>query len=230
MSDIDANSAVYCTGLHSAIPRTLGPVMRRVMFGTMALGECRPVADFVSGEIRAVRIMDDPYRSGQIEHLLTAPYGVVDPGTGFAPHFTPAEMLALGVFEGRYLNSLFECFPLEWWHEARVSIHDAVPALNHFGVKSRISLHSWRCGIDGIRSHDPRGWFEWYCFYFLGRRIRHYDDWQIARWRSFARHRGGLLSNLRQHKSESSWYDRAVYPVRRQALLQWAYDPLPPVV
>jgi hypothetical protein len=135
---------------------------------------------------------------------------------GFTPHFTPAEMLAHGVFEGKYLNDCRSEFPASWFRRARLG--DAPdPALNCFGIKSRQPLSVWRQN-GWIVGPDPRGWFQWYCRYYLGRRLPEVDRKQIARWRSFARHAGQIRANCEPH-------DLGCRPRQRQALLQWAYDP-----
>lgn len=141
-------------------------------------------------------------------------------GRGFAadfrPAFTPAEMLALGVFEGKYCNDCRDEFPASWYDRARLS--DAPdPAVNCFGVKSRQPLQVWR-DKGWVIGPDPRGWFQWYCRYYLGRRLPEVDARQIARWKSFARHAGQIRANCEPH-------DLTCRPRQRQALLQWAYDP-----
>lgn len=135
---------------------------------------------------------------------------------GFTPHFTPQEMLAHGVFEGKYLNDCREEFPADWFKGAKIS---DVPdqSLNCFGVKSRQSLQEWR-RKGWIVEPDPRGWFQWYCRYYLGRRIPDVDAWQIKRWRAFARHAAQVKANCEPGCFECR-------PRQRQALLQWAYDP-----
>ncbi len=141
-------------------------------------------------------------------------------GRGFAedfkPALTPQEMLKLGVFEGKYLNDCRGEYPASWFTHARVS-DEADPTINCFGVKSRQPLSVWR-QKGWIIDPDPRGWFQWYCRYYLGRRIPGVDDKQIKRWKSFARHAGQIKANCEPH-------DFSCRPRQRQALLQWAYDP-----
>jgi hypothetical protein len=144
----------------------------------------------------------------------------VPPGQDFAPdfrpHFTPAEMLALGVFEGKYCNDCRGELPAEWFAGARIS-DTPDPKLNHFGVKSRQPLSHWR-EKGWIIGPDPRGWFQWYCRYWLGRRLPEVDAVQIKRWKAFARHAGQIRANCDPG-------DIFCRPRQRQALLQWAHDP-----
>ena len=135
--------------------------------------------------------------------------------TLFKPHFTPAEMLRMGVFEGRYCNDCRGEFPSDWFDGARLSETGHI-SCNYFGVKSRQSLGVWK-SKGWIIGPDPRGWFQWYCRYYLGRRIPGLDTRQIARWRAFARHAGQVRSHCEPH-------DLSCRPRQRQALLQWSYD------
>lgn len=147
-------------------------------------------------------------------YTLEAPTGR-DFDPAFRPHFAPAEMLKMGVFEGKYCNDCRDEFPASWFENARLSDTGDI-ACNYFGVKSRQPLGVWK--MKGwIIDPDPRGWFQWYCRYHLGRRIPGVDAKQIARWRSFARHAGQIRSNCEPH-------DLACRPRQRQALLQWSYD------
>ncbi len=148
-------------------------------------------------------------------------YQLVEPcGKNFAPDFmselTPVEMLKLGVFEGKYLNDCQNEFPSSWFVEARLS---DVPDLsqNCFSVKSRLPLSEWK-KHGWILEPDPRGWFQWYCRYYLGRRLPEIDAIQIKRWRSFKRHRAQVVKNC-------FIGDLTCRPRQRQALLQWAYNP-----
>ncbi len=148
-------------------------------------------------------------------YALTAPMGE-DFADGFAPFFTPKEMLELGVFEGKYMNDCTDEFPADWFEDAKTS-DIADEALNYFGIKSRQPLQVWQ-GKGWIIEPDPRGWFQWYCRYYMGRRIPEVDEKQIKRWRGFARHAGQIKANCMSG-------DLDCRPRQRQALLQWSYDP-----
>jgi len=136
--------------------------------------------------------------------------------TGFEPRFTPKEMLEMGVFEGKYCNDCRPELPDDWFENARIS-DVADSSLNYFGVKSRQSLAHWR-EKGWIVGPDPRGWFQWYCRYYLGRRLPEIDARQIKRWRSFRRHAAQVRANC----DPGDWSCR---PRQRQALLQWSHDP-----
>lgn len=159
-----------------------------------------------------IQVTDQMQRDYSYE--LAAPEGE-NFSPDFRPHFSPAEMLKMGVFEGKYCNDCRKEFPLEWFTEARLSDRPD-EARNYFGVKSRQSLAVWR-GKGWIIGPDPRGWFQWYCRYYLGRRLLGVDNKQIARWRSFARHQAQVRANCEPH-------DLSCRPRQRQALLQWSYD------
>ncbi len=148
-------------------------------------------------------------------YKLTAPMGKDFP-PDFTPHFSPKEMLELGVFEGKYMNDCHDEFPADWFENAKTS-DKANPALNYFQIKSRQPLQVWQ-QKGWIIEPDPRGWFQWYCRYYLGRRLPEIDKIQIKRWRGFRRHAGQIKANCPPH-------DLDCRPKQRQALLQWSYDP-----
>lgn len=135
----------------------------------------------------------------------------------FEPHHTPAEMLAMGVFEGKYLNDCTDEFPADWFANAKLS-DTPDPKVNYFGVKSRQPLSVWQ-QKGWIIGPDPRGWFQWYCRYYMGRRLPSVDQKQIKRWRAFSRHAAQVRINCQPA-------DIFCRPRQRQGLLQWAYDPL----
>jgi hypothetical protein len=140
-------------------------------------------------------------------------------GRNFAPDFkpelTPKEMLRLGVFGGKYMTDTTKEFPKDWFARARLS-RRRDPSLNCFGVAAGQSLSVWR-EKGWIAPEDPRGWFQWYCRYYLGRRLPGEDARQIKRWKAMRRHIRQIERNCRPR-------DRSCRRRQRQALLQWAYD------
>ena len=133
----------------------------------------------------------------------------------FIPELTPKEMLELGVFGGKYLNDCKREFPNDWFVSAKLS--DTKDAnLNYFSVNASQPLSEW-VKKGWIHSQDPRGWFQWYCRYFTGRRTPEEDQRQIKRWSAFRRHAGAI-------KKYCEPYDFQCRKKQRQALLHWAYD------
>ena len=135
----------------------------------------------------------------------------------FKPHLTPKEMLELGVFGGLYFGDKPAEFPKLWFKNARLSEDkQAHKELNYYNVIASQSLSVWE-EKDWIHKDDPRGWFQWYCRYYLGR--RHEDDErQIKRWKAITRHVAQIAHNCRPG-------DEFCRPKQRQAILHWAYDP-----
>ena len=133
----------------------------------------------------------------------------------FKPELTPKQMLAMGVFGGKYMTDCRKEFPASWFARAKLchEKHDA--ELNFFGVNASQSLSIWR-EKGWIHPDDPRGWFQWYCRYYMGRRGE--DDLrQIKRWKAITRHIAQLKKNCMKG-------DLLCRRRQRQALLNWAYD------
>ena len=142
------------------------------------------------------------------------------PGTHFDPTFkpdlTPKEMLAMGVFGGVYMRDCTAEFPASWFTHARFAKHTRDATLNYFGINASQPLSVWQ-KKGWIYKDDPRGWFQWYCRYYMGRRIPGEDDRQIKRWRAIRRHIGQIRAHCRPR-------DIHCRSRQRQALLHWAYD------
>ncbi len=134
---------------------------------------------------------------------------------GFEPELTPPELLRLGVFGGRYMTDCRDEFPRAWFTHARLCAERHDPSLNLFRVNASQPLAVWRTK-GWIARDDPRGWFQWYCRYYMGRRSLD-DERQIKRWRAVRRH----AAQIRAHCEPG---DIACRPRQRQALLHWAYD------
>jgi hypothetical protein len=133
----------------------------------------------------------------------------------FRPQLSPKEMLELGVFGGKYMTDCTAEFPADWFENARLSSKFHDPDLNLFNVNASQSLTEWR-RKGWIYEVDPRGWFQWYCRYYMGRRCND-DSRQIKRWKCMRRHIGQITKNCRPS-------DIDCRPRQRQALLHWAYD------
>ncbi|MFZ4500310.1 MAG: hypothetical protein ACOYMZ_02290 [Minisyncoccia bacterium] len=134
----------------------------------------------------------------------------------FKPDLTPKELLALGVFGGKYMTDCREEFPRTWFTHALLNPVRHDPSLNFFGVNASQPLSVWR-EKGWIYKDDPRGWFQWYCRYYRGRRIPEEDERQIKRWRAMVRH----VAQIRAHCRSG---DLSCRRKQRQALLHWAYD------
>ena len=198
----------------------------------------RPLASFHKGDTIQV---NNKMRKGY-SYVLSE-----EPGTnfaaGFTPYMDPGEILALGSFEGKYLNDCISEFPAEWYLRAlalgKLSPQKPDVSLNYFQIKSRLPLSQWVSNgwvppKKGARRHsdslgrnilndpkqnpDERGWFQWYCRYWMGRRLPELDQVQIGRWKAFTRHAGAIKKNCTAG-------DLTCRPKQRQALLHWAYNP-----
>jgi hypothetical protein len=134
---------------------------------------------------------------------------------GFKPELTPKQMLELGVFGGRYMTDCRNEFPQDWFEKAKLDPLGPNKKLNFFGVNASQPLRIW-IKKGWIRSQDPRGWFQWYCRYYMGRRSVD-DERQIKRWKAIKRHIAQIQKNCRKG-------DLTCRPRQRQAILHWAYD------
>lgn len=205
------------------------------------------------GEIQARGRPFQSFYKGQVIHVsnkmckgysyrLDEEPGVIS-NPDFKPYATPGEMLAMGIFEGKYLNDCISEFPAEWFVNAialgKLSPEKPNVAVNYFQILSRQPLHVWQENgwvpvfkghsrhkdakgrdilNDPAKNPDERGWFQWYCRYWMGRRMPELDEVQIGRWKAFKRHAGAIKANCNPGDLECR-------PRQRQALLQWAYDP-----
>ena len=126
-------------------------------------------------------------------------------------------MLGLGVFAGKYMTDYAPRIsrragsPAPSWRRA-----SAIPTLNFFGVDASQPLSVWR-NKGWIHPDDPRGWFQWYCRYYMGRRMPEEDRRQIKRWKAIRRH-------VRQVQRNCEPGELTCRKRQRQALLHWAYD------
>jgi hypothetical protein len=158
-------------------------------------------------------VVNDRMQSGYV-YLLTEPMGK-NFHPGFEPELTPKELLQLGIFGGKYMTDCADEFPPDWFADARLCAKRHDPNLNFFGVNASQPLAEWR-RKGWIYEEDPRGWFQWYCRYYMGRRCPD-DERQIRRWRGARRHLEQVRRNCRP-------LDLDCRRKQRQTLLHWAYD------
>lgn len=149
------------------------------------------------------------------QYILTEPVGK-NFHPEFKPELTPKQMLELGVFGGKYMTDCQDEFPNNWFKEAKLCAEFHDPKLNYFGVNASQPLQTW-VNNGWIYPEDPRGWFQWYCRYYMGRRIQIEDLRQIKRWKAYKRH----LIQLKKNCPEGEYSCRRK---QRQSLLHWAYD------
>lgn len=134
----------------------------------------------------------------------------------FKPELTPKQMLELGVFDGKYMTDCKKEFPKNWFEKAKLSPGKKDSSLNYFKISASQSLKIWK-EKGWVYKDDPRGWFQWYCRYYMGRRIEKEDKRQIGRWKAIVRHKMAVIKNC-------NYRDLNCRPKQRQALLHWAYD------
>jgi hypothetical protein len=158
-------------------------------------------------------IVNDLMQTGYV-YELSEPVGMHFEH-GFQPQLTPKKLLSMGIFGGKYMTDCRLEFPADWFETAKLSPGGYDAKLNFFQVRASQPLSYWR-EKGWIHKDDPRGWFQWYCRYYMGR--RHEDDErQIRRWKAMSRH----IAQLRRNCIKG---DLLCRPRQRQALLHWAYD------
>ena len=186
------------------------------------------IKDFVKG--LNISVNDSMQKKNKYKYILSESYGKnIHPDMKDA--VSPMDMLIMGVFSGKYLNDCIDEFPEEWFENSKTSrtnkatlstkLHDK--EYNYFGIKSRLSLQEWK-KKNWIIEPDVRGWFQWWCRYYIGRRIPDVDVKQIQRWRSYKRH---VAQGLKNSVKESREGDPTFRSKQRQSLLQWAHNPFP---
>ena len=163
---------------------------------------------------KRIVVVNDKMQKGY-RYELVAPAGRnFDPE--FTPDLSPADMLRLGVFCGKYMTDTRREFPKSWFAKAKLSPTGRDCSLNYFGVNASQPLSVWRRN-GWIHPDDPRGWFQWYCRYYMGRRLPEEDRRQIKRWKAMRRH----VRQVERHCDPGNFDCRRR---QRQALLHWAYD------
>lgn len=166
----------------------------------------------------------------------------------FKPNLTPKECIQKGIFGGIYFNPVggkpgiiskrininYKEFPDDWFEGLNESIYrgkEYNKYVNKYKVVSGKNQEFWeRKGW--INKQDPRGWFQWYCRYYMGRRSED-DERQIKRWNGVCGKKGRwkkFLINKIISKSKTkddvikNLNDYSISPKVRQLLLHWGYE------
>lgn len=162
-------------------------------------------------------IVSDKMQKNYIYYLTNLPGKNFD--QDFKPDLTPKQMLKLGIFGGVYMRDCKKEFPKNWFVRVKFQkdgIYKPDPKNNFFGVNASQSLSVWQ-RKGWIYKDDPRGWFQWYCRYYMGRRIPDEDKRQIGRWKAMKRHTAQIFYSCKPG-------DFSCHRKQRQVLLHWAYD------
>lgn len=159
----------------------------------------------------------------------------------FSPCLTPEQCIRAGIFGGVYFNPVggkpgvlgryvdidHTEFPGNWFSgldgKRFYLARRYDMTVNKYGVvagsdQAQWETHGW------IHPQDPRGWFQWYCRFFLGRRTAD-DSRQIKRWQGVCGERGRWRTALRKRVGcPANLNDFSISPRIRQTLLHWAFE------
>ncbi|KAF5024551.1 hypothetical protein F66182_3314 [Fusarium sp. NRRL 66182] len=169
----------------------------------------------------------------------------------FQPNKSPEEIMREGSFGGSYWRPLFSKhlgitiqddwreLPASWTAGLDVDAYLASasynPEVNKYGVSCGQSIEQWEAAGWIAHEYDVRGWFQWYCRYWMGRRCAD-DERQISRWRKCVgetgRWRRILLKKyvalgIRTVFADEDEHDEDgadVSPVVHQTCHHWAYE------
>ncbi len=137
---------------------------------------------------------------------------------GFAPHFTPVQMLEAGVFGGAYFERATWEDLMDTGEVANFARSNRGPVdykRNRYGVKAGQTFAQWTAK-GWIFPEDPLGWFHWYCRWHAGRRHER-DAHQQRRWVRYLDRWGGVATGRVSGIGNPG-------PVVSQGLLQWGID------
>jgi len=158
----------------------------------------------------------------------------------FVPKMTPKQCIQSGIFGGIYFNPIggrpgilgasvdikYKEFPQDWFKGLKPSFYlgrryDA--SKNKYNVVCGSNQSAWE-SKGWIDPQDPRGWFQWYMRFYMGRRTDD-DNRQIKRWQQVTGVNGRWKKNLvNKIKYKRNIDDYSISPRVRQTLLHWAYE------
>ncbi|ORY41823.1 hypothetical protein BCR35DRAFT_316445 [Leucosporidium creatinivorum] len=241
-------------------PAVAPPAKRRKAAAALSSPARRPTAagDRESTEEARTKHIGKKFSpgNGQLDYTLTAPEPTRDVRRTFhfegyptfLPNLSPEEILRQGSFGGGFFRAIkskrsgkelhddWEDLPKEWWKGLPVSTHLTRPEphdgkVNKWGAKVGQPYEEWEKNGWIVAEHDARGWFQWYCRFFRGRRIGDEDDRQIGRWDRLAGEASGRWRRIfygKYHKAGLREVERDAEEISkgiRQTLNHWAYEP-----
>ncbi|OAG03735.1 uncharacterized protein CC84DRAFT_1188329 [Paraphaeosphaeria sporulosa] len=168
----------------------------------------------------------------------------------FTPNKSPADIIREGSFGGSYWRPLYSQrlgttvsddwreLPADWTAGLDADQYLTNPEysaeINKHGVACGQSIEAWEAAGWIAHEYDVRGWFQWYCRFWMGRRCAD-DERQISRWKKCVgetgRWRRTLLKQYVTRGIRSVFDDgddgvegSDVSPVVSQTCLHWAYE------
>lgn len=167
----------------------------------------------------------------------------------FTPNKSPEEMLREGCFGGSYFRPLYSrrlgITVSDDWRElpeawtagldmaSWLTSSTYNPGINKYKVSCGQSIEEWEAAGWINHTHDVRGWFQWYCRFFMGRRCDD-DERQVSRWRKCVgetgRWRRMLLKKyvalgIREVFDDGEAEEQIdVSPVMHQTCHHWAFE------
>lgn len=171
-----------------------------------------------------------------------------DSHSDFTPNRSPEEVLREGCFGGSYYRPLysrklgitisddFQELPSAWIEELNTELYLTSPTydpvINKFKVACGQSIEEWELAGWINHTYDVRGWFQWYCRFYIGRRCDD-DERQVSRWKkcvgATGRWRRMLLkkyvsAGVREVFDDGGEEDQEeVSPVMHQTCHHWAF-------
>lgn len=186
----------------------------------------------------------------------------------FRPNKSPESILREGAFGGTYFRPLYSKrlgitieddwreLPDEWISgeggsgsinvDKQLTSLEYDPAVNKYGVRCGQSIEEWEAAGWIAHEYDVRGWFQWYCRFWMGRRCvdgdsgesTGEDERQISRWKKCVGETGrwrrillkkyvqmGVRSVFDEGDDEDDDEVRGeVSPVVHQTCHHWAYE------
>jgi hypothetical protein len=235
-----------------ALPRSVDRLAKKAKLGsivkeeTEALVPVKDIADIQSGWSSWEATAPEPTRD---ENAVIHFEDMED----FTPNKSPEEMLREGVFGGSYFRPLRsrklgivvegdwkDTVPEQWISGLSMEKYLTNPEydaeINKFHRSCGQSIEEWEAAGWISHEHDVRGWFQWYCRFYQGRRCDD-DDRQISRWRKCVGETGRFKRTLlkqygragvrtvEEDEDDDEDSERpGISPVVSQTCLHWAWE------